>query len=133
MSVDYYAICVVGLDVSGKLEKKIQVPSCTHPNEKNAKFCSSCGVKIGMRTETESAIPGLDRWDDEFEGYNIIRQGDGSEVAFIGTSVECDGGKVKGVDISQLEEMRVDLRDLLTPHGLWDESKFGVFVMMRWS
>lgn len=135
MGADYYSYAVIGVEIDQKklYQKPINKKAFEHDYPKTMKFCPNTGNKLWE--EVEEPIP---EWDDEDElgEYKVYFSTDDTRC-FIGVIV-CESGPYKGeVNFVQfpddLEDKKQKLKDFLTPLGLWDESKFGVYSIMRCS
>lgn len=71
--------------------------------------------------------------------YALIRRGDDLDFEFLGGAVLADGGDSNDSFIAHLpadclaliiQTLRAEMRDRLQCHGLWEEGKFGVHVIL---
>lgn len=155
MGVERDAMMVIGVDVSGKVAKKHRktVPNCVHQQpavtknftgalagvtvQSEPKFCAECGQPVGFKTvdSVVDLIPGLDPHEDTWEGFEVIRQSYYDDTVsgkiFIGYSYQTND-QPKKASVNP-EVVKAELKAALDPVGLWDEEKFGIYVMMMWS
>lgn len=128
MGADYYSYSVVGIEID---EKKLYLPpkkvkAFKHDYPESMKFSPDNGKPL-WDTE-EQPVPGYDPDDEKLGKYRIYHGTDHS-VAVVGIGVEA-GGYKKQYDFMKLgntDKLKNELEDFLTPLGLWDKDKFGLY------
>jgi len=133
MSVDWRGAAVIGCEVTGKTEKEVGVPACTHGPPSSAKFCPECGKPP---TKTQKAP--IDGWDNiKKAGLQSFSTTDGErEFIGIGVSTMGDDGAARfdlGAFISfdqTVAELEWAIQRVLEPLGLWDKASFGLWTVM---
>ncbi len=127
MSASYYSYAVIGCQIPlGKLFKeKIVTYEHRHTTLPDTNFCPTCGEVI-RKTEVEEI---------DFEGklgvLELIWTTDQRE-AFIGYFIKVANYDTKQfgfMDISDVSSMKENIRTILSPLNLWDESKFSLYIV----
>jgi len=125
MSVNYYSYAVIGCQIpKEKLyqEKTIRIEH-HHPVHPVDKYCSICGKELEETIVEEICI------EDKIDELEVVYSTDQEEI-FIGFSIGAkDGFEFKFMDISNTLTMKEDVKKELEPLGLWDEEKFGLYVI----
>ena len=144
MSFTYSAEVVVGMRLpSSRLWKESRhVPSqChhKHTNQIGAKFCSECGLRLTTKT-VNTPWPGQSHTTTgKLFGFPIvwIRYGESDGVILCAAQL----ARVSMDEIVSIDEMIEKLTDVdvehlkrgmiekLEPHGLWDSSEFGTWLV----
>ena len=125
MSVDYHSYAVIGCQIpKEKLhqEKTIRIEH-HHPVSKGDHYCSICGKFLHEKITEEICI------EDKIDELEVVYSTDQEEI-FIGFSIGAkDGFEFKFMDISNILTMKEDVKKELEPLDLWDEEKFGLYVI----
>jgi hypothetical protein len=155
MGADYYAKAVIGIllpDVEDipKLKKLVRKKAFKHDFEDDGEheFDSKTAKKLFLdeKEEIETDIPAFvfdDDLDVEDKKQIVIKPPKGMSYA-IGTddSILCLGATIETGDsnyggdgyefmkILDVNDIKGRLKKLLEPHGLWDEEKFGLHVIL---
>jgi hypothetical protein len=142
MSANYKACAIIGVRIEKKkLYRTITVPGCSCLPVHGAKFCPECG-KPALKSIEEPMVgfdpTGEDSKDFEprFFGKTFVTEGTNSEYIYVGYFVDSESSQTSSraamaaVDYSTVSESRKALMALLAPHGLWDESAFGMWAVL---
>ena len=143
MSVSWYARAMVGQRVEfGKLRREVERRACLHDMPEGAKFCPECG----RSAKTVKAFEWLDGytfkgdegWPDEeyFGGLRLVRC---EKYCLIGTcyavaSEEFEprmAPEIPGDAV--ITNLKRNLYVALNKHGLYDDSLFGLWVVLEGS
>lgn len=153
MSTSFYANAVIGVEIDindVSPNRKVRRCKCRKEVLKDMKFCSSCGYKAWENAETP--IEGLKNYGDDYDGEEdptlfglpivCVRGYDPVDPDHYRTlQMFAVAAKVSHGDVlydttpemiilpDNLSEMKETLRKALVPHGLWDESKFGLWAI----
>lgn len=144
MSTSFYAKALIGIEVDVDRLIKIDLIrgcSCKEPPEKSMKFCSNCGRKAWIKSE--SSINGFDLNKSLFSGFNVVTiYGLDTEdkhfycierLFIVGAGAEtgniCYGGPTMCSLPENISDIKEELKKILEPIGFWDESKFGLWAI----
>lgn len=134
MGVDYYASAVLGCEVTGKLRYEVEKRGCLH-DAGDQPFCPKCGKQTVIK-ETVN-IP---EYEDDAIGaedgpyLTVFSTTDNRrQIAGIGTTVDSDGCNEAQFMLVNFDEIKRQVREVLEPLGLWDETKFGMWSVMHCS
>lgn len=135
MSADFIAKAIVGIQVDPKKfygpPKKVK--AFPHNYDESVKFCPQTGKEC-WSTERE-LLGGVDK-DLEKIGKFEIHKGTDDFYHVVGvvaaTETNSNGGnEIDFVPIpADLEAQKQELKALLEPLGMWDESKFGLYTLL---
>ena len=125
MSVTYYSYAVIGCQIplSKLYEEKIITYEHRHTTLPDTNFCPICGEVI-RKTEVEEV-------DFELSVLELIWSTDRRE-AFIGYFMrvaDFDAKHFGFMDVSDIPSMKENIRTILSPLNLWDESKFSLYIV----
>ncbi len=125
MSVSYYSYAVIGCQIPlGKLFKEEVVEFVhRHTTLPDTNFCPICGEVVRKKEVVEIDL------EDKLGVLELIWSTDQRE-AFIGYFVKADDGTPsRFMDISNTLQMKEDIKNILSPLGMWDEKKFSLYVV----
>ena len=157
MGADYYAKCVIGVilpdsDELPKLKKLVRKKAFKHDYEDDGEyeFDPKTAKKLFLdeKEEVETDLPAFifdpDMRQEDLEDKNqvVIKPLKGIEYA-VGTNnsnlclgLVMETGSSNGGDdyafmnIPDIEKIKEKLKNLLEPHGLWNEGKFGLHLIL---
>jgi hypothetical protein len=143
MGVDYTAIAVLGVNVTGKLHthELVTRPVCSHTVVPNAKFCSECGAKATYHAWVP--VKGYDEDLPKIGSFQVINgtyddRYPNLTPRFVGVAVEVgnyDNPRRLPIEIGQfcgdIEALQKNLQATLEPLGLWDPKMFGIWAVLQ--
>lgn len=127
MSVAYLGTALIGCEVTDKIPRTRMVRGCGHDVHESWKFCAQCSkpriVEQRIHLEDTEAFKAL-----ESTGMAMAYSTDRERI-FAGVAVECwSDNRAKRKDLDFVN-VRVAVRAVLEPLGLWNES-FGLWCVM---
>lgn len=140
MGVSFRAYTTIGVVVpKSKLYRTNRMRGCVHALPDQGSWCPQCGQKVWL--EDQEPIPEFlpdgsreNDWTPTVAGLPCIIARDSDEVIAGVTVLAARGGDrhdphlVMGTP-PDAGEVRERLKAALEPLGLWDESKFGVWLL----
>lgn len=144
MSTVFYAEAVIGMAITeDKLFIEKPYPNCEHKIPDGAKYCPTCG-QLAVKMLSEPAVDlGIKfnhdvyeymcDWEEALErkGWSIVKTQEDNMIIGIAAKSDDDYGNFTNmVEISNLENLKQQLKDYFEPLGLWDESSFGLWSVM---
>jgi hypothetical protein len=150
MSVDVSVVTIIGCEVTGKLYKityetsvtKNKQPGCDHDSD-TGPYCKQCGSPVNKTEKVTKCVLQLTKYDKGIIGtpfavfdHRFYLNDEG--VEFIGVKVakmDADGCGhiIEKVKLDNLESIRKELQEFLTPLDLWDPDSFGVWNILAYS
>jgi hypothetical protein len=136
MGADYSSYAVIGVEInSDGLYTVTETPAT---GEKS--FNPDTGERLmhKERTPIEGFERGVVSGDDSFKDFPVFWTTD-SESCVIGIGVGgtySNGGEdvcMMSIDDVNIEALKQELKEVLEPIGLWDESKFGLYTILHCS
>ncbi len=154
MSTSFNAQAFIGiaLDVDEIMEiKLVRNCSCEREPEKTMEYCSSCGEKAWCKQQvSKTDVNWVEDFYDEnelYSGFKVIKMETCDEsdwdfyyinkviIAAIGVSTDdiCYLGEPVAFQPfdDNIKVVKEDMKKILEPQGLWDESKFGLYAVGR--
>jgi hypothetical protein len=151
MGVDISITTIIGCEVSGKLYKTITETTvtknkqngCDHANDAGP-HCKHCGSKVKKTEKTTKCVLEIDGdWGEniigtEFSVFDTRYESDSDGQAFIGVemfSMGADGAgnQAEQIPLDNLESIKKELQEFLTPLDLWDPDSCGVWNILTYS
>ena len=136
------AVAVIGIRhqpgvIKAKLFRNVQRRACRHTIYPNQKFCPQCGKPATKETQVS-----IKEYDDENEtlcGYKLVGRGEGyyDDPEFIAfwTSFQVDRNNVRSLTTqlwgTSWSDVREEMKQKLSPLGLYDERGFGLHVFLH--
>ena len=157
MGADYYAITVIGVcyseecSESAKIRVRKKAFDHSYEDDGNNEYHPKDGRKLWLDdTEEVDAdypafiIDGDNEYgeEDAEEGQIIVKipsdidftydtDQTNSYIGWVASTGSSNGGEdVKFLEIPSVENIKKKLKNLLEPHGLWDEGKFGIYTIL---
>lgn len=140
MSLSANAYAVIGIQIPTNelfVSKKYRIGNHSFPESQN--FDATTGKKLWDARRVCVLNNGEELWGEVAKVGNIsikgVNEGMDTEHYYLGTVVEVSdlcahgGGALMPVSLDKVPDIKQALVSLLTPHGLWDESKFGVWAV----
>ena len=141
MGFDFRAKAVIGLEIDEEiLSKEVETKIGNHNFDSKTKFHPETGQRLwGTKTKH---IDGYDPEDETLLDYKIIRHGYGEytgKVYVVGFAAETgssNGGNVVAFtsiglpSANEVKTLREQMKADLSPLGLWDEKKFGLWSLL---
>ncbi len=134
MATEISTYYVIGCEVDpSKISTKSMVRNCecSYDVKENMSFCPKCGRKAWL-PDGSKYIDGYDISNDTFCGFRVLYTNDkkNTEKCWIADEVNRIEGDTKifssALDLSFCKEK---LKKVLEPVGLWDEAKFGIWIV----
>lgn len=153
MGVDISVTTIIGCEVTGKLYKtanetsvtKNKQPGCDHDSDAGP-HCKHCGSKVKKTEKVTKCVVELDQefgWGDniigaDFSVFDTRYESDSDGQDFIGVkmfSMGADGAgnQAEQIPLDNLESIRKELQEFLTPLDLWNPDSFGVWNILTYS
>ena len=125
MSVSYYSYAVIGCEV--EIEKATVTKRYNHiPSHKVLPedfFCRECGEMVKEEVKVNVEL------EDKLGVLELVWSTD-QEKAFISYFIKVDDNmQFRFMDISNTLQMKEDIEKVLEPLEMWDEEKFGLYVV----
>ena len=133
MGVDYDSYVVIGCEVdSSKLYsvQKVRNCNCEIDDADTANFCSNCGRAVWG--EENLPIEGFDEDNYKFMDYQVVTVTDNERFWIAIRSARASDYTDEAVKLETPDDisgLREELKSKLGPLGLWDEKKFGIWVI----
>jgi hypothetical protein len=141
MGVSFSAHAGLGVLIKGsQLYTTARVRGCEHPDS-GGRFCPQCAAAVWV--EVRSPIPGYEPegtkangWVPNLCGLRVVTGTDDGAALICCDYVTAHGepfgdhrSEAMLVPAWTWEQAKADVRRVLEPLGLWDESKFGYWVL----
>ena len=153
MSTSFYANAVIGIEIDiNKVSpnRKVRRCKCRKNISEDMKYCPSCGYKAWITAE--DPIEGLENYHSEendvekatlfgipilcIQGYDPTDNDHYRTLQIFAIAARVSHGDIcydqtpEMISLPEnLSEMKDKLKIALEPHGLWNESKFGLWAV----
>lgn len=127
MGADYTAIAVIGCEINPKqLFVERRVPHRKHAMPPGARFCPTCGAPA----ETTEVVDVIEEGEVDIAKPFTVWCGTDRKCVVVGIGTSTGWNEInslKRVDLAKVED---ELKEVLSPLGWWDESKFGLHAIL---
>lgn len=136
MGVDYEAYAIIGIPVRVSHFKEFKVVKAfEHNYPETMKYCPNTGKALWVTHEHYTdAIDEDGVGDCKLNGIPLLRtdyydEEDNFFVVALQVSTDC-GDEMAEFDPKEIKAKKKEIKEVLEPLGLWDESKFGLWAVM---